>query len=183
MKTPDVLALLEALRAERLPVDEREALSWQRFRSALETLDDPCNELANTTHVTSSAIVIGPRGLLLHRHKRLGIWLQPGGHIDPGEHPADAAVRETVEETGIAARHRVPSDLRVCHVDVHDGPRGHLHLDLRYLLEADDQDPAPPEGESQDVRWFSWDEAATITEPGLAGIIAAIRPTADKGVS
>jgi 8-oxo-dGTP pyrophosphatase MutT (NUDIX family) len=38
--------------------------------------------------------------VVLHRHRVLGIWVQPGGHIDSGETPWDAAVRETAEETG-----------------------------------------------------------------------------------
>src|SRR5688500_10821251 len=40
--------------------------------------------------------------VLLHWHRRLGLWLPPGGHIDPGELPDEAAVRETLEETGLA---------------------------------------------------------------------------------
>ena len=47
----------------------------------------------------------------------------------------------------------------LAHVDVHDGGRGHTHLDLRYLFDAGDADPAPPADESQDVGWFGWDEA------------------------
>jgi ADP-ribose pyrophosphatase YjhB (NUDIX family) len=39
--------------------------------------------------------------VVLHRHRVLGIWVQPGGHIDSGETPWDAAVRETAEETGL----------------------------------------------------------------------------------
>ena len=44
----------------------------------------------------------------------------------------------------------------LAHLDVHAGGRGHTHLDLRYLLAVDgDDEPAPPAGESQDVRWFA----------------------------
>ncbi len=39
--------------------------------------------------------------LLLHRHAKLGIWLPPGGHIEPNELPDEAAVREVKEETGV----------------------------------------------------------------------------------
>ena len=166
-------ALIDHMAATRPPVDDRETASIERFRSELTRLTDPCSEHSDTTHVTSSAIVVGPRGILLHRHKRLGIWLQPGGHIDPGEDPADAAMRETLEETGIAAEHFVGAPLLV-HVDAHDGPRGHFHLDLRYLLTAGDVDPVPPKGESPDVRWWPWDEARTIGDPGLQGIIRGL---------
>lgn len=173
MNADSILGLLDDLDRRRHPVDERENTSRQRFRVEMERLAEPCSETASTTHVTASAIVVGPRGLLLHRHKRLGIWLQPGGHIDDGEHPADAALRETAEETGIAAEH-FAGDAALVHVDAHDGPRGHYHLDLRYLLSAGDESPSPGEGESPEVRWWPWAEAATITEPGLSGIVGAL---------
>ena len=56
------------------------------------------------------------------------------------KHPGAAAVRETLEETGLAASHPEPGPTLV-HVDVHDAPKGHVHLDLRYLLHAPDDDP------------------------------------------
>lgn len=124
--------------------------------------------------MTGSAIVVGARGVVLHRHKRLGIWLQPGGHIDPGEDPAAAALREAREETGLALRFE-GGEPRLRHVDVHAAAKGHVHLDLRYVLEAGDEDPAPPPGESQDVRWFGWDEALAIADPGLVGALRKLR--------
>ncbi len=173
MTADDVLALLDGLAAQREPVDENEAASRARFRDEVRVLRNPCDEEASTTHVTASAIVVGPRGVLLHRHKRLGIWLQPGGHIDRGEHPADAAVRETAEETGIATEHFSGSPL-LLHVDVHPGPRGHTHLDLRYLLTAGEVDPNPSAGESQDVRWWPFADAIALDIPGLSEILRAL---------
>jgi 8-oxo-dGTP pyrophosphatase MutT (NUDIX family) len=117
----------------------------------------------------------------LHRHKRLGLWLQPGGHLEPEETPWDAAAREAEEETGLqlawasVGAGGVPP---LAHVDVHPGGRGHTHLDLRYVLSvtaASAEEPAPPAGESQDVRWFSWAEALEIADPGLAGYLGAHR--------
>jgi len=170
----ETVARLRTAIVAQTPVDQRHAESIHRFLAELERLDDPLNEHADTTHVTSSAIVVGPRGTILHRHKRLGLWLQPGGHIDAAEEPEDAALREVREETGLHARHPAGGP-RLVHVDVHDGGRGHIHLDLRYLLLADDEDPAPPAGESQDVRWFGWDDAIAAGDLGLTGALRMVR--------
>ena len=167
MKADELLAIVERHTA----VDHREEESLRLFRSTVVGLVDPCSEHADPTHVTASAIVIGKRGTVLHLHKRLGIWLQPGGHIEPGELPHAAALREAEEETGLAVAHPMSGPL-FFHIDVHPGPRGHTHLDLRYLVLADDtEDFRPAEGESPDVRWFSWAQAAAIADPGLAGAL------------
>jgi len=88
--TVDLRALVE----EHEPASPREAAARERFLAELARLDEPCDEHAGPTHVTASAIVVGRRGTVLHRHKRLGLWMQPGGHIDAGETPPVAARRE-----------------------------------------------------------------------------------------
>lgn len=172
----DVVAALTEMLDRRIPVDDRERQSIEQFRDELSQLDRPCDEHADRTHVTASAIIVSRRGVILHRHKILGLWVQPGGHINADEAPADAAIRETLEETGLKARHFCgDAHPLVIHVDVHPGPRGHTHLDIRYLLVAPDDDPTPPKGESPDVAWFSWAKAATASsEVGLSGILGAL---------
>jgi 8-oxo-dGTP pyrophosphatase MutT (NUDIX family) len=161
---------------EHQPIDAREVESIEKFLAVVPTLADPCSEEADISHVTASAIVVTDAGdkVALHLHKRLNMWLQPGGHIDAGETPAQGALREAIEETGLPVRHEVEGGL-FFHVDTHPGPKGHTHYDLRYLVRAPEVAPAPPEGESQQVAWFAWDEALAIADVGLAGGLLAAK--------
>lgn len=169
--------VLEAVRSavgRHAVADRREAQARRRILEALDTLPRPFDEEADTVHVTGSAVIVGRRGTVLHRHKRLHRWLQPGGHLDPDEGPWDAALRESEEETGLVLRHP-PTGPRLIHVDVHAGARGHTHLDLRYLLLAQDEDPSPPPDESPEARWFTWDEALSVSDDALTGALQAAR--------
>jgi len=155
-------------------VDQPEAVARERILAALDTLERPFDKDADPVHVTGSAVVIGPRGTILHVHRRLGRWMQPGGHVDAGEEPCDAALRESEEETGLALSHPGEGP-RLIHVDVHPAADGHTHLDLRYLLLASDADPSPPPGESPEVRWCTWEEAEALCDVALAAALRVAR--------
>ena len=170
---------LRALVEEHVPASPREAAAQERFLAELAGLDDPCDEHAGPTHVTASAIVVGPRGTVLHRHKRLGLWMQPGGHVDAGETPPVAARREATEELGLAVEHPA-SGPRLVQLDVHEAALGHTHLDLRYLLLGADDDPHPPPGESPDARWFAWEEAMALVDPALADALSLARAASEE---
>jgi len=166
-------AVLDTIRA-RQPIDDRERRSIARIELELTRLARPFDEPADRTHVTGSAFVVGPRGMVLLLHRRLGIWVQPGGHLDPGETPWDAARREAHEETGLDVA--FPGGRpELVHVDVHEGGRGHTHLDLRYLVDGGDADPAPGAQESQDVHWFALADAPERAEPSMTPILAVLR--------
>ena len=167
-RTQAVLALLD----EHDPAEPAEKSALERIRVELERLEHPFDESADPVHVTASAVVVGSRGTLLHLHKRLGLWLQPGGHIETTESPDCAAIREAREETGIDVVH-IAGGPDLIHVDVHEAARGHTHLDLRYLASAPDVDPRPPGDESQAVRWFSWEEAFCVADDSLAAALKA----------
>jgi 8-oxo-dGTP pyrophosphatase MutT (NUDIX family) len=160
--------------AAHVSVDDREIRARSQILDALDVLESPLDEHGDPVHVTGSAVLVGPRGTVLHVHKRLRRWMQPGGHVDAGEAPFDAALREGEEETGLELRHPGGGP-RLIHVDVHEAANGHTHLDLRYLLIAPDEDPAPPPGESPQVRWCSWDEAEEICDVALVGALRVAR--------
>jgi 8-oxo-dGTP pyrophosphatase MutT (NUDIX family) len=152
------------------PVDDVERRDIEQFLGEVARLDDPFDRFADPVHVTGSGFVVGPRGVVLLHHLKFAMWVQPGGHIDPGETPWEAARREVIEETGLAVEFLTGTP-ELAHVSVHDVPDGHTHLDLRYLFDGGDADPAPPAEESQDVRWFAWSEAIATAEPSLTEIL------------
>jgi 8-oxo-dGTP pyrophosphatase MutT (NUDIX family) len=171
---------LQHLLSIHCPGDNREARSLATILASLAELPRPFDRHADLTHVTASAIVTGRRGVLLHRHRRLHRWMQPGGHLEPGELPESGARRESVEETGLDLRHP-DGGPQLVHVDVHAAADEHVHLDIRFLLIGPDADPAPPPGESQEVRWFSWQEAATIADQSLVGALRSARKLSAAG--
>ena len=176
----DATWLRDRVRAEvaaRRPIDDAERSCIAEFLERFDALADPFSQELDPVHVTGSAIVVGPRGVVLLKHKRLGFWLQPGGHIDEGEAPWEAAAREAREDTGLDVRWPGGGEPQLVHVDVHPGGRGHTHLDLRYVLDGGDADPAPPEDESQEIGWFGWD--AAIERAGddrLKACLRSLRP-------
>jgi len=158
------------------PADRRERDAKARFLAELERLERPWDQYADRVHVTASAVVVGRRGTVLHRHRLLGRWLQPGGHLEAGESPAEAASREVAEETGLDARHPAEGPF-LLRLDVHQAgvALDHTHLDLCYLMSGPDADPAPAEGESPDARWWDWDEALGVADAPLRGALDLAR--------
>lgn len=166
-------------------IDDREESSVRDFVAFMVSLDDPSratDESRGPEHVTASAIVVSDGGdkVALHLHKRLGIWLQPGGHVEAGETVAEAALREAHEEIGVPVRHESHDGMFV-HVDVHPGPRGHTHYDLRFLVRAPEVTPQPADGESREVGWFTWAEADAMADAGLVGALRRVRALLGHG--
>ena len=172
-RNDDRRAELLSVLATHQPATPRENRSLERIGAFLRWLPHPFDESADPTHVTASAIVWDDDRVVLHRHRRLGLWLQPGGHLDPGETPEEAARREVEEETGLATRHPEEGP-QLVHVDVHEGGRGHLHLDLRYLLlPISDRHFDPAADESREVAWFHHERAMDMTDRSAADAIFA----------
>ncbi|MBX3464485.1 MAG: NUDIX hydrolase [Planctomycetes bacterium] len=124
-------------------------------------------------HVTASAWILSPDGrrALLTHHRKLGRWLQLGGHVDGEPRVERAALREAQEESGLAEFELLtwsPLGLVPLDLDVHPIPaRGaepwHEHWDVRFLLRARREAPLRVSAESNDVRWLPTEELAAFT--------------------
>lgn len=126
---------------------------------------------------TASVFIVNGDAVLLRKHEKYDKWLQPGGHIELDEDPAEAAIREVREETGLeitllgecpelksvegAIRSvRVP---RFMNRHTAQAATGHEHVDLIYLGTSATRELSPrPEEKTCEMRWFTRDELAGL---------------------
>jgi len=157
-----LLALLSGV----VPADAKEEADLTLMRAQATLLAEPLSRRQPTAHFTGSAVVTDGRRVALVRHRKLGRWLQPGGHVEPedGGDLLATALREAHEETGCPVVLH-PTAPRPLDVDAHSIPsRGnepaHLHLDLRFLVVTEHPEALRVDAmESAAVRWFELPEA------------------------
>ncbi|WP_405716474.1 MULTISPECIES: NUDIX hydrolase [unclassified Streptomyces] len=128
-------------------------------------------------HLTASALVVDPeRGrVLLTLHRKLRMWLQMGGHCEPQDASlAAAALREATEESGITGltllaggpvtldRHSIPAPC-------------HWHLDVQYAALAPSGATEQISDESLDLRWFPYDEVASVADTSVVRLLERTR--------
>jgi 8-oxo-dGTP pyrophosphatase MutT (NUDIX family) len=120
-------------------------------------------------HLTGSAWIVSPdrKKTLLTHHRKLGKWLQLGGHADGDPDLLSVALREAREESGL--RHLRPVSRELFDVDRHWIPErgkepGHWHHDLRFMIEADPAEPLIISSESKALSWVEI-EAVTALNP------------------
>lgn len=136
----------------------------QRVFSILN-YQNPYSRSNQVGHITASGLVIKDDKVLLIFHPHIKSWFQPGGHIDEGESPFEAAIREVYEETGFRCL-LDSSGLDPLDIDIHEipanlqkGEDAHLHIDLLYRLK-----PIGEEKSSEDISWdwFSLEQVHSV---------------------
>lgn len=132
----------------------------------VQTNEDCFKRELSIGHVTGSAWIVDKsrQFVLLTHHRKLNKWFQPGGHCDGDSDVLNVAMKEAIEETGVADI-QVLSD-EIFDVDVHLIPQrkdiaAHFHYDIRFWFEADKNIPLVISEESNDLAWI---EIAKVSE-------------------
>ena len=158
------------------PCCEQEARDKAVILAFLEENEDAFSRDNPIAHMTASAWIVNPERtrVVMVYHRIYDSWSWTGGHADGEEDLLAVALREAREETGLRNVRAVSPEifsLEVLTVDGHEKKGeyvpSHLHLNVTYLLEADEDEPLRAcEEENKGVGWFTLDEAlAASTEP------------------
>ncbi len=184
-----------------IPADERERADQRDCQSWLASTPDIYRRVKPATpakHLVSYAVLVDERdcGMFLVDHRLAGLWLPAGGHVEPGEDPADCARREAAEELGIDADFRIAGEVPFFvtanrTVDV-AGPdaspadqaahRPHTDVSLWYVLSGRrDMSVVLDDREFAGGRWWCAAELESadprLFDPGLGRFLAKLRST------
>ena len=158
------------------PWNEQERQDQALILAFLERNPDAFYRSNLLAHMTASAWVVNPQRskVLMVYHRLYDSWSWAGGHADGEEDLLAVALREVREETGVQRLRPVTEEiysLEVLTVDGHEKHGryvpSHLHLNVTYLLEAEEDQPLRVcEAENSGVAWFSLADALSAsTEP------------------
>ncbi|MEJ8637283.1 MULTISPECIES: NUDIX hydrolase [Streptomyces] len=143
----------------------------------LETHPDGMWKACQAGHVTASALIVDPESerVLLTLHKKLGMWLQMGGHCEPGDTTlASAALREATEESGIDGLTLLPGG--PVRLDRHAIPSPcNWHLDVQYAALAPAGAVEEISDESLDLRWFAYAEVPDVADESVVRLVERTR--------
>ena len=152
-----------------------------------DTVGNSVSGMSGIRHFTVTTFVSMNGATLLHWHRKVGLWLPPGGHIEPNEDPMQAARREALEETGIVVallpttsafsygdppQLSPPATIMVEPIGSFDGEDAHRHIDMIYFAR-------PVSGELPDVpadtwQWVSRTQLEDDAPLTLSGVTARI---------
>lgn len=173
-------SLRQAIEAHK-PFDTREAGDRQALLYAIDRLESPLTRDNPIAHFTASAWIVNANRtrVLMAWHNLYKTWAWTGGHADGDSDLLSVALREAHEETGVGSIEPVIRDIysvEVLPVNAHF-KRGafvpaHLHLNVTYLLTADDAQPirCKPD-ENSAVAWLGLEEAAENREEPFMAVV------------
>lgn len=118
-----------------------EANVVNRFKDFVMAYENCFLRLNEHGHITASCFLLSPsrKEILLTHHKKIGRWLQLGGHADGDSDVLRVALTEAYEESGIEGITPLDNmlfDIDIHHIAEHHDVTAHFHYDVRFLLVA-----------------------------------------------
>ncbi|OBV39858.1 NUDIX hydrolase [Janthinobacterium psychrotolerans] len=163
-----------------VPLDQLErsqladTLAWIAGGDELFRLAKPATP---PKHLVAYFVVVDDGHVLLVDHRNAQLWLPPGGHVDPGEHPRTTVLRELAEELGLAPTHAVAAPLMLTVTTTVGLSAGHTDVSLWYVIHADRRQAITwDENEFSGIRWFAFDDVPFgRSEPHLRRFLAKLK--------
>lgn len=163
---PNLSAAWRTLEAFEPPDEAQRAFQEQMLAFIAAHPEDAHRRTCLEGHLTASALILdhARERALLTFHRKLGRWLQLGGHCDGDANLAGVAFRECEEESGIPGLviEPAPLDLDVHPIPARPGEPEHLHLDTRYRVIAPEGAQEVLSHESLELGWFTPPEARSL---------------------
>jgi 8-oxo-dGTP pyrophosphatase MutT (NUDIX family) len=154
------------------PFDERERVTIKEVLAWIDADVGLFRAQAPDKHLVSYFVLVDEarRSLLLVHHKKAGLWVPTGGHVEINEGPREAALRELAEELGprAAAVASVASMPLFVTSQLTRGAGAHIDVSLWYVVAADVRmwlDPDPREFFGH--RWATFEEVLAMDLDGL----------------
>jgi len=151
-----------------------EALAW--IDSGVEL----CRRAKPATppkHLVAYFVVVDDGHMLLVDHRNAQLWLPPGGHVEPGEHPRTTVLRELAEELGLSPTHAIAAPLMLTVTTTVGLSAGHTDVSLWYVIHGDRRQAITwDENEFSGIRWFAFDDVPyERSEPHLRRFLAKLQ--------
>jgi 8-oxo-dGTP pyrophosphatase MutT (NUDIX family) len=151
------------------PTDPQEIQFTQQIIAFVKENPDCFERSLLIGHVTGSAWIVDKshQFTLLTHHRKLDKWFQTGGHCDGDSDVLNVALKEAKEETGLSDIHIMKAN--IFDIDIHEIPErkgipAHLHYDVRFLFEANMDEPFTVSSESTDLAWVELSKVAKLND-------------------
>jgi len=178
----EVVTIRQAIRREVVSIEPLDELERTHQRDALAWIDSgaPLCRTAKPAippkHLVSYFAVVDGDNILLVDHKRAQLWLPPGGHVEPGEHPRETVMRELFEELEVVPKHEIAEPLMVTCTTTVGLTAGHIDVSLWYVVRADGTSSVEFDREEfAGVQWFEFaDVPLQRSDPHIGRFLAKL---------
>ena len=182
MSTVNIRSEIHQIVSAIRPLDSLEdqhirfVLEWIESGNEIFRIEKPATP---DTHLVSYFVVVdqNTNQILLTDHKKSGLWLPPGGHVEINEHPIETVKREAKEELGIEAEFLFDEPIFLTVTKTVGQTAGHADVSLWYVLKGNSHTSIDYEKEEfNGVRWFGFDELPyDRSDPHMGRFIAKLK--------